>query len=400
MSIITQTAPVSAQTDANHPPHRTHITWLDSLRALAALYVMMSHIVVTVWPQINNFRGMTLVAAGPFRYGHFAVGLFIVLSGFSLMLPVARGKGELKGGSWHFFGRRAKRILPTYYSALGLSLLLIHYFIGKKTGTHWDVSLPVTSIGIWSHLLMLQDIFSGPQINHALWSISVEWRIYFLFPLLVLSFKQWGDLKTSLGMLIISVFMLALLQHTILIGITPAYYALFTFGMLSCQVCYGHSQRLCILRDHLPWGVIASLLALVFMILLYKWRLDHSAVCLYVMDILNGMLASVILIWFGKPDANYMREWLSWKPLAFVGTFAYSVYLIHAPLIQIVWQFGIRPFHKEPLVSYIFMVFVGIPLIIGTSYVFFLAFERPFLNTKKHETMAETARDAALEPAP
>ena len=46
------------------------------------------------------------------------------------------------------------------------------------------------------------------------------------------------------------------------------------------------------------------------------------------------------------------------------------------------------------------MVVVGLPLILGASYLFFLAFERPFLNTKKRETLAETARDAALSPAP
>jgi hypothetical protein len=46
------------------------------------------------------------------------------------------------------------------------------------------------------------------------------------------------------------------------------------------------------------------------------------------------------------------------------------------------------------------MIVIGLPLILGISYLFFLAVERPFLNTKKHETLAETARDAALSPAP
>lgn len=32
--------------------------------------------------------------------------------------------------------------------------------------------------------------------------------------------------------------------------------------------------------------------------------------------------------------------------------------------------------------------------------LFFLACKRPFLNTGRHEALAETARDAALSPAP
>ena len=95
-----------------------------------------------------------------------------------------------------------------------------------------------------------------------------------------------------------------------------------------------------------------------------------------------------------------MRQWISWKPLVFVGTFAYSIYLIHAPLVQIAWQYGVNPLHLGSLMTFIILVVAGVPLILGLSYLFFLLCERPFLNTKKHETMRELAQDAAISPAP
>ena len=153
----------SPQTAAKPVSDRVHLGWLDSLRALAALNVVMYHIVTTVWPQQNNFHGITLATAGPFRYGHFAVGLFIVLSGFSLMIPVSRGDGTLRGGAWLFLKRRAKRILPTYYIALALSLLLLHLFIGHKTGTFWDMCILNTPSDVWTHLFMLQDVLQSAQ---------------------------------------------------------------------------------------------------------------------------------------------------------------------------------------------------------------------------------------------
>jgi len=64
-------------------PVRVHLGWLDSLRALAALSVVMYHVIQIVDTNISSYRGLILVVAGPFRYGHSAVGLFIVLSGFS-----------------------------------------------------------------------------------------------------------------------------------------------------------------------------------------------------------------------------------------------------------------------------------------------------------------------------
>ena len=43
---------------------RIHLGWLDSLRALAALYVAMSHIISIVNPAINHYHGLTLTLRG------------------------------------------------------------------------------------------------------------------------------------------------------------------------------------------------------------------------------------------------------------------------------------------------------------------------------------------------
>ena len=382
---------------------RVHLGWLDSLRALAALYVVMSHIVLIIWPQMRGFHGSTLAAAGPFRYGHSAVGLFIVLSGFSLMLPVTRGEGVLKSGAWIFFGRRAKRILPPYYGALGISLLLIYLLIGHKTGTCWDGAIPVTKADVWTHLFMLQDIFSFLKIDGPLWSIAVEWRIYFLFPVFILLFRKWGGGKTALGVLAAAFLVLLGFQSSglsMLNGIMPAYYALFTMGMLACEISFGKQERLCALRGRTPWLSLAVPLLLLYMGLLYLWRGEISQVQHFIQDIVDGVLSAMLLIALSQSGKNNLRDFLMWRPLVFIGTFAYSIYLIHMPLAQIIWQYGVNPLHKTPLVTYFLMIVVGIPLMVGASFLFFLAFERPFLNTKRHETMAETARDAALSPAP
>jgi len=76
------------------------------------------------------------------------------------MLPVIKHGGILKGGATNFFRKRARRILPPFYLAMGVSLLLISTLIGQKAGTHWDVSIPVTEKGIITHLLLIQDVFT------------------------------------------------------------------------------------------------------------------------------------------------------------------------------------------------------------------------------------------------
>ena len=365
--------------------------------------MVVYHVVQIVNPATNNYHGLVLATAGPFRYGHSAVGLFIVLSGFSLMIPVTRNNGVLRGGAWKFLGRRAKRILPPYYSALGLSLLLIYLFIGYKTGSNWDADIPVTKGDVWAHLLMLQDIFSAPKIDTPLWSISVEWRIYFLFPVFILLFGKWGGGKVILGVLAVAFLVLFGFQHyglTLLYDTMPSYFALFTMGMLACEIGLGNQKRLSVLREKTPWLALWFVVWLVFLGLLFKWRANISPTHLFLQDTVGGVAAAILLVALSKPGTSRLRDALSWKPLVFVGTFAYSIYLIHMPFAQIIWQYGLHPLHKGFLATYFLMIVIGLPLILGISYLFFLAVERPFLNTKKHETLAETARDAALSPAP
>ena len=140
-----------------------HLLFLDGLRALAALFVVMHHSWLEIWPPEYHRAplGLMAKASGWLFFGHYAVALFIVLSGFSLMLSVVRNNGILRGGMKTFFLRRARRILPPYYFALGISLLLCLTVIGKPTGTHWDSSVGFGKRDVLHHLLLMQDILGA-----------------------------------------------------------------------------------------------------------------------------------------------------------------------------------------------------------------------------------------------
>jgi len=71
---------------------------------------------------------------------------------------------------------------------------------------------------------------------------------------------------------------------------------------------------------------------------------------------------------------------LSWKPLAFIGTFAYSIYLIHAPLLEVFFRYVINPMHLSPVVGMLIVYFILLPVVVGISYLFFLVAEKPFIK--------------------
>jgi peptidoglycan/LPS O-acetylase OafA/YrhL len=70
-----------------------------------------------------------------------------------------------------------------------------------------------------------------------------------------------------------------------------------------------------------------------------------------------------------------------------VGTFSYSVYLVHAPLLQILWQYVLHPAGADNATIFAFLMTLGFAMILGASYLFFRVFEEPFMRAAKRRAV-------------
>lgn len=397
MNAITVTRPAIGK--------QTRLEHVDGLRALAAVYVVIHHILLYVNDGLP--MGRVRHVSDLFLFGHYAVDVFIVLSGFCLMLPVIRNHGTISGGMRNFIRKRARRILPPYFSVLALSLLLIWFFIGTPTGSMWNSSLPLTWSGILAHLFLVQDIFAttSHKINYCLWSISVEWRIYFLFPVLVYCWRRFGPLLTVAVTTVVSFLLLIPLQYTFVDssagGVCLHYYGLFTFGMLAAG--FGYSDDPCLVRwrARLPWAVLFVVMAGVALVF-NKGYIHQMRLPWQVQDLFVGLATLCLLVAVTPGERSdswhWVRDALGCAPLAFVGTFSYSLYLIHAPLLEVIWVYFVNPLHMTPLNSLMLLSSAGLVVVIGLAYLFFLVCERPFMGRPGGPT-AGTRRTEEKEEA-
>ena len=377
--------PPTESRTADNPAARSepaHLPFLDGLRALAALFVVLHHSWLEIWPPgyHQSPTGLTARLTGWLVYGHFAVALFIVLSGYSLMLSVVRNGGTLRKGTLDFYYRRAKRILPPYYFAMLLSLALIATLIGTKTGTHWDVSTDLTRRGFVYHLLLLHDFLGGADINHAFWSIAVEWHYYLLFPLIVWSWRKIGAGITTLLALAAAIvgphFVKLQWMHPALFP----FLALFVFGMLGATIGFNREGNWPALRRRSFWLPLALLCFGLSLKMLTTRFFEFS-------DYVFGIGCLALLVGLERSQEGLLRKFLSGKYLVFIGGFSYSLYLTHAPLIQLFWQYGLRPLHQGKTPTFLLLAFVGTPLFVGAAYLFSLFGERPFLSTKAKQAV-------------
>jgi peptidoglycan/LPS O-acetylase OafA/YrhL len=383
-------APLGARTD--------HLPELDGIRGLAALYVVVHH----AWLEVVKVADLASMAALPrkiaflceilFGYGRYAVDVFIVLSGFCLMLPVVQSAGALRGGAMGFYWRRTRRILPPFYLAMALSLLFIAVVGGVKRGTHWDESLPVTPAAIVGNLLQLQDVIDRGRINHVFWSIAVEWKIYLLFPLLLIFWRRLGAAATLLLTIAVAFPLSWMLSESPLHGLTVHYLAMFAMGMAAAALAV-RGVRPGLLR----WaglGLFTATLAATF--LLHFRGTPLFTYWIYV----DGFIgAGAALFLAGLVGGRcFAASLLRWRPLAWLGLFAYSLYLLHAPLLNAWWLAVTRHVGGSVLTGFAVMC-AGVPLIVACAYLFYLGCERPFISRRrKTPPPAEPPADAGVAP--
>ena len=386
--IVSQT-PLTDRADLLAPKRPIHLNYLDGLRGLAALWVACSHL----WRFQHLWEpGMLGFLTNWLSYAHLAVDTFIVLSGFCLAIPVARTE-TLKKGVVDFYKRRARRILPPLYACIAFSLAL--GLLTDRLG-HGH-SAPVTGATIFANVFLLQDLLPAYNtLNIPLWSVALEWKIYFFFPLLLLVKRRYGSAAALGSSAVIGYSIMALLLAKYPIkeqGLTcPWYLLLFATGMCTSLLAFREttSQKQAYLKVG-RWALLLSAAATAVLLCLYPISAQSQDVYfgkLPLIDPIAGVCVASFLFLLKASDhqgfANSVRTFLSWRPLVFIGTFSYSLYLIHLPILDIVRITVDRlPFaaHHANL-QLALIALIGLPLVLVGAYVFHLLFERPFMNPK------------------
>lgn len=358
--------------------------FLDGIRGLTALYVVVYHAFAEI--ASNSLFPLPQRLSSffkPFMYGNLAVDIFIVLSGFCLMLPILSAIENNKPYNWRtYFIRRSRRILPPYYAVWLLTMLLIVIVPGVTAtpGTDWSGDLkPFSPAVVVTHALLLHNFHPIWQlnINYPLWSVATEWQIYFLLPLALLPiFRRWG----LGGLFVLSTLAgVGLAGIDMIVGGRPWFIALFAYGMIAASLSNKSIKH--------PRGLAAvSALCWTLAWILHWIYAAPSLFQIILEDCLIGISTAAALALFAGSDEETSNRFslvrfLNVQPLQRLGYFSYSIYLCHAPILALVHMVTWR-MHMHPTSELIAQAFAAVPLSVFAAYLFHLAFERPFLRTR------------------
>jgi peptidoglycan/LPS O-acetylase OafA/YrhL len=343
---------------------------LDGIRGLAALFVVINHVFLRAFPgyPVNNAPFW----AAWFIYGRFAVVVFIVLSGFSLAISPARSEWRLSGVS-RFAHRRAWRILPPYWAALAFSVLMT-WFVVAQPG--WPTPNGKSAI---VNGLLLQDAIDAPSPNRAFWSIAIEAQLYVVFPLLLLMIRRVSAaaMLSVVAALIIPIGVLAPhvpVVHTFLTRFTPDLAVLFAIGVAAAGVVAPGPRR------RVPWSWLAILAAAPVIALIVShgsvWTINN----LFWVDMAFGPAIALLLIAVATESARPLTRALHTRQLRSLGSFSYSLYLTHAPIVIAIYYGIVAGRVRQGVPAFLVLAAVAVPAAVVFARLFAAVFEIPFVR--------------------
>lgn len=294
-------------------------TDINALRALAVVAVVLFHF------KIPGFGG-----------GFVGVDIFFVVSGFLMTQIICSRLANNQFSLVGFYASRLRRIAP---ALLVLCMALLAFgFVYLPLDDYRDaIKIIKSSLLFSSNFSFLDkgDYFDAPlQANWLLhtWSLSVEWQFYMLYPLLLMACRK--GLGTNItGFALISVALISLGASVFFSYSNPAF-AFYMLPARAWELIAGGLVYLYPVRMSTMAG--RGLVAFGFVLILL------SIFCLSEQNIWPGYLAllpvvgtALILL------ANEHQLLCHLKPVQFVGTISYSVYLWHWPLVVFLYQCGL-----------------------------------------------------------
>ena len=361
---------------------------LDALRGVAAACVLVYHVAFSsalapVWlkhaPVFVNTLGHTL------QHG---VEVFFVLSGWVIAHSMRRDSLQIPSIG-RFLARRALRLTPPYWAAIGLSLA---FSVVARRLSSGDAPPSISKIAL--NLVYLQNIFKVGNVFTPSWTLCIEAQFYVAFAaILALASllghgvggdEPFGRARGFLGLLLFGSALASL--SAALKGNDQAWFISWWFYFAAGSLGYLSTRDA---RLRLFMGVIISAMAGATW-----WLFGHPA--RYSDDwqsVLIGLLGLVfLLVAHGR---ERLTGWGRAGIFEWLGRVSYSLYLTH-------FGFGLllaRAFRKishDNMALAVGLIFFDLTLCLVLAGSFYSWIERPSMNWAKRFKLRG---DAPREPA-
>lgn len=352
--------------------------FLDTLRGLAALYVVIYHMALTpaFKPEVPH------AVYGFVMLGGSGVMLFFVLSAFSLCLTAPRHYAH-PYPLLSFYVSRLFRIGPLFLVAIVFYIWRDGYLFGISHSA-WEIALSASMLFNLSPANQHSIVWAG-------WTIGVEVLFYLAFPLVLTVCR---DLASRVAGLFISssVYLIINALYPEVIGPLSVlrFLPVFFLGMIAFSIYDRAHQRAG--RSIGASLVGAGVLGLTYMVTAHPVTLPF-----FVGDVWQGGFWACILLGSGFSGA---LSWVSTRVSKTFGALSFGIYLAHFPIIQALSPAYEGIYGAVNIVEVAFLLCTGLTVaaIVPVAWGLHLMVEAPGMAAARAILNRPAERQASAKP--
>jgi peptidoglycan/LPS O-acetylase OafA/YrhL len=382
------------------PPGSDRFPLFDSLRAIAALSIVLYHLT-----PVAGFGGLSRY----FLHLDAGVTIFFVISGFLLYRPFAKTHIhhepglDVKAYAW----RRLLRIVPAYWVAL--TVIGLWFGRDRVLGNHGATYYLFDQI--YHPRLLLGGLGQA-------WSVCVEISFYAFLPLWAYLVsrntartrqlrvrREWIALALLFaGSVLYKLILASGHPSPTLAIILPRYLDTFALGMGLAVASLAYDPRrpprLLGPVDRFP-GIGVVLAAGLWVLSTRTHFTGNDGFLFYVNQYLYslGALALVVPAVFGHQDRGLFRRFLANGVMVWLGLISYAVFLWHLAVIQQLGRWGLPGdvARALSLPRWVTWLLFTLAITCAIAWLSWVLVERPVLRLKRHLPWRATGRDREPE---
>ena len=273
--------------------NRQRLSELDGLRGIAALAVVVFH----YFYQYDSIYGHSFEISQWTRFGSYGVHLFFMVSGFVIFWTISKVDHPLD-----FIWSRFSRLYPVFWAAVFLTSLVVFTFgLPGREPRLTDLIV---------NYFMIHEYLGFKHVDGVYWTLSLELAFYFWMLVLLLLDQTRHIEKWLLGWVVSAALLTYPGLGLELPGIWKKFFLLDYIELFAAGICFY------ILRQGKGRPMTYLVLAASSLSLFAEYPV--------------GIAFSLLLFYAVFYLAiTHRLGFLATKPIVFVGTISYSLYLIH-----------------------------------------------------------------------
>lgn len=367
-------------------------------------------------PALDGIRALSVVAVMIYHAnpewipgGYLSVNVFFVLSGYlitGLLLKEASRWGSIDLVS--FYKNRARRLLPALFVVVAVVTLIGARILTEsaRANLRGDGLATLFYVANWRFILEGESYFAStgdPSPFRHMWTLAIEEQFYLVFPILLLGLMTMahGRRRRIAQGLVVLIVLSAIVQawiYTSQIKPMPTpdpsriYYGtdtraneLLLGAALAVAMTYWRKRTLRANAEKLTWIGIASFGG---MLAFFFGPNETSAWVFLGGSVLFSILICLIIVAIEVWPGSVFAEFLSWKPIVWIGELSYGIYLWHSPIFV---------FLNEERTGWneLVLLVVRLALTVGLATISYYFIEQPIRTQKLQKRLGRTKSIAA-----